>query len=70
MTYEDAFLLSVGINIGLVYLNHRINTKYHEMGLMFAKLLFVVKGVADKDIDLKKDSEGNICIKEKTNASN
>ena len=67
MTYEDAFLLSVGINIGLVYLNHRINTKYHEMGLMFAKLLFVVKGVADKDIDLKKDSEGNICIKEKTN---
>jgi hypothetical protein len=67
MTYEDAFLLSVGVNIGLVYLNHRINTKYHEMGLMFAKLLFVVKGVADKDIDLKKDSEGNICIKEKTN---
>jgi|TARA_R110000868_G_scaffold41771_1_gene142217 hypothetical protein len=67
MTYEDAFLLSVGVNIGLVYLNHRINTKYHEMGLIFTSLLFVVKGVADKDIDLKKDSEGNICIKEKTN---
>jgi len=67
MTYEDAFLLSLGINIGLLYLNHRTNAKYHEMGLMFAKLLFVVKGVADKDIDLKKDSEGNICIKEKTN---
>ena len=67
MTYEDAFLLSVGINIGLICLNHHINAKYHELGLMFAKLLFVVKGVADKDIDIKKDSEGNICIKEKTN---
>jgi hypothetical protein len=67
MTYEDAFLLSVGINIGLVYLNHRINMKYHEMGLIFTSLLFVMKGVADKDIDLNKDSEGNICIKEKTN---
>ena len=70
MTYEDAFLLSLGINIGLLYLNHRINMKYHEMGLMFAKLMFVMKAVADKDIDLKKDSEGNIHIKEKTNASN
>lgn len=67
MTYEDAFLLSLGVNVGLVYLNHRINTKYHELGIMFAKLLFVMKGVADKDIDLKKDSEGNIHIKEKVN---
>ena len=51
-------------------MNHRLNSKYHEMGLMFAKLMFVMKAVADKDIDLKKDSEGNIHIKEKANASN
>ena len=67
MTYEDAFLLSVGLNIGLIYMNHRLNSKYHELGEVFAKLMFVVKGVADKDIDIKKDSEGNILIKEKTN---
>lgn len=69
MTYEDAFLLSLGVNVGLVYLNHRINTKYHEMGLIFTNLLFVMKGVADKDLDLKKDSEGNIHIKEKVNGN-
>jgi hypothetical protein len=37
------------------------------MGLIFTSLLFVMKGVADKDIDLKKDSDGNIHIKEKAN---
>jgi hypothetical protein len=67
MTYEDAFLLSVGLNIGLIYMNHRTTQKYQELGEVFAKLLFVVKGVADSEVDVKRDREGNICIKEKTN---
>jgi hypothetical protein len=67
MTYEDAFLLSVGLNIGLIYMNHRVNHRYHEVGEQLVKLMFVLKGVADKDIDIKRDSEGNICIREKSN---
>lgn len=67
MTYEDAFLLSLGVNIGLIFLNHRVNHRYHEVGEQLVKLMIVLKGVADHEIDIKKDSEGNIHIKEKTN---
>jgi len=67
MTYEDAFLLSLGVNIGLIFLNHRVNHRYHEVGEQLIKLMFVLKAVADHEIDIKKDSEGNIHIKEKAN---
>jgi hypothetical protein len=67
MTYEDAFLLSLGVNIGLVFLNHRVNQRYHELGEMFVKLMVVVTGVADSEVEVKRGSDGNIHIKEKAN---
>ena len=69
MTTDDLLLLSIGVNIALLYVNYKLNDKYTELGCMFAKLMFVMKGIADSEVDVSRDRDGNIRIKEKVNGN-
>jgi hypothetical protein len=67
MTDFDALCLSLGINLALLYYQRRLVLRYDELSMIFGKLMKVMQGLADAELDIQRDSEGNIRIKEKAN---
>ena len=64
MVLEDILWLSLGINVGLLYYNHRNNTKHKELSAMFSQLMFVMEGLADRQLDIKRRNDGRIEVKD------
>lgn len=67
MTDFDLLCLSLGLNLGLLYYQHRLFYKYKELSYVFAQLMSVMNGLADSELVIHRDSEGNIRVKDKPN---
>jgi hypothetical protein len=67
MTDYELLCLSLGVNIAMLYYHRRLVRRYDELSHIFGKLLGIMKGLADSELDIKRDREGNIRIKEKSN---
>lgn len=69
MTEQDALYLSLGLNLALLYYHCKLSKRYDELTHIFGKLMLIMKGLADSELDIKRDKDGDIRIKEKTNGN-
>jgi len=67
MTDFDLLCISLGINIAILYYHRRLVHRYDELSMIFGHLMGVMKGLADSELAIHRDKEGNIRVKEKTN---
>lgn len=53
MGSDDMLLLSMGINIGLIYINHKLSKKLDHITDFMARTMIVMKAIAEGKITLK-----------------
>ena len=64
MTDTDIMILSILFNIILLFNNWLMHKRYEALGELFGKTVMLVGAIADGKAMPKRDSEGNICIKD------
>lgn len=67
MTDTDIIVLSGIFNVILVVHNYIMHRRYNALGELFGKTIVLVGAIADGKAIPKRDSEGNIRIKEVKN---
>lgn len=53
MNTDDILYLSLGVNVGLLYLNHRVSKRFELLSDFMARTMVVMKGIAEGKITLK-----------------
>ena len=64
MTDSDIMILSIFFNIILLFNSWLMHKRYNTLGELFGKTVLLVGAIADGKAMPKRDSEGNIRIKE------
>lgn len=64
MTDSDLLILSIFFNIILLFHNWLMHKRYDRMGELFAKTVHLVGAIADGKAMPKRDSKGEIRIKD------
>jgi hypothetical protein len=70
MTDSDIMILSLFFNTILLFNNWLMHKRYEALGELFGKTVVLVGAIADGKAMPKRDSEGNIRIKEIKNETN
>lgn len=70
MTDQDIMILSIFFNIILLFHNWLMHRRYETINELFGKTVVLVGAIADGKAMPKRDSEGNIRIKEVKNETN
>ena len=67
MTDSDIMILSLFFNIILLFNSWLMHKRYNTLGELFGKTVLLVGAIADGKAMPKRDSEGNIRIKDLSN---
>lgn len=70
MTDNDILVLSVIFNIVLVFHNWLMHKRYDRLGELFGKTVVLMGAIADGKAMPKRDSKGDIHIKDLRNETN
>lgn len=70
MTDQDIMILSIFFNIILLFNSWLMHKRYNTLGELFSKTVLLVGAIADGKAMPKRDSKGNIRIKEIKNETN